>query len=91
MLKPSLCDYSDAYILVNETINITEAEANNAAKQLDERNTGVIFKNCTTFTNCISVINITQVDNARDLDVVMPVYNLIQYSDNYSKKYGSLW
>ena len=91
MLKPSLCDYSDAYILVNETINITEAEANNAPKQLDERNTGVIFKNCTPFTNCISITNNTQVDNARDLDVVAPVYNLIQYSDNYSKKYGSLW
>ena len=44
-----------------------------------------VFKNCAPFTNCISEINNTQVDNAKDIDIVMPMYNLIEYSDNYSK------
>ena len=51
----------------------------------------VIFKNCTPFTNCISKINNTQIDNAEYIDIVMPMYNLIEYSDNYSKTSGSLW
>ena len=51
----------------------------------------VIFKNCAPFTDCISKINNTQVDNAKDIDIVMPMYNLIEYSDNYSKTSGSLW
>ena len=51
----------------------------------------IIFKNCAPFTDCISEINNTQVDNAKDLDVVMLMYNLIEYSDNYSKTRGSLW
>ena len=54
MLKSSLCDYNDAYILVRETITIDEAEANNNAKRLDERNKGLIFKNCAPFTECIT-------------------------------------
>ena len=49
------------------------------------------FKNCAPFTNCISEINITQVDNAKDIDIVMPMYNLIEYSNNYAKTSGSLW
>ena len=49
------------------------------------------FKNCTPFTNCISEINNTQVDNAKDIDIVMIVYNLIEYSDDYAKTSGSLW
>ena len=49
------------------------------------------FKNCATFTNYISEINNTQVDNAKDIDIVMPLYNLIEYSDNYAKTTGSLW
>ena len=85
MLKSILYDYSDAYILVKGRISITGAGYNAAARQTDERNKGVIFKNCTPCTNCISEINNTQVDNAKDLDVVMPTYNLIEYSDNYSK------
>ena len=85
MLKSVLYDYSDAYILVKGRISITGAGDNAAARQADERNKGVIFKNCTPCTNCISEINNTQVDNAKDLDVVMPTYNLIEYSDNYSK------
>ena len=51
----------------------------------------VIFKNCAPFTNCISEINNTQVDNAKDIDIVMPMYNLIEYSDNYSKTAGNVW
>ena len=49
------------------------------------------FKNCSPFTNCISEINTTQVDNAKDIDIVMPMYNLIEYSENYAKTTGSLW
>ena len=49
------------------------------------------FKNCAPFTNCISEINNTQVDNAKDIDIVMPMYNLIEYSDNFAKTSGSLW
>ena len=55
------------------------------ARQADERNIEVIFKNCSPFTDCISKTNNTQVDNAKDLDVVMTMYNLIQYSNNYSE------
>ena len=86
MLRSSLCDYSDAYILVkgNITVNNTAAAANNTNKK-------VIFKNCAPFTNCISKINNTQIDNAEYIDIVMPMYNLIEYSDNYSKTSGSLW
>ena len=50
-----------------------------------------MFKNCAPFTNCISEINNTQIDNAKDIDIVMPMYNLIEYSDNYAKTTGSLW
>ena len=77
MLKSSLCDCSDAYILVKATITITGAGADAAARQADERDKGVAFKNCTPFTNCISEINNTQVNNAKDIDIVMPIYNLI--------------
>ena len=90
MLKSSLCDYSDAYILVKGTITINVA-ADAAARRADEREKGVAFKNCALFTNCISEINNTQVDNAKDIDIVMPMYNLIEYSDNYAKTTGSLW
>ena len=91
MLKSSLCDYSDAYILVKGTITITGAGNDAAARQADERDKVVIFKNCAPFTNCISEINNTQTDNAKDIDIVMPMYNLIEYSDNYVKTIGSLW
>ena len=91
MLKSSLCDYSDAYILVKGKITITGAGADAAARQADERDKGVAFKNCAPFTNCISEINNTQVDNGKDIDIKMPMYNLIEYSDNYAKTTGSLW
>ena len=89
MLRSSLCNYSDAYILVigNITVNNT-ADAAAAANNTNEK---VIFKNCAPFTNCISKINNTQIDNAEYIDIVMPMYNLIEYSDNYSKTSGSLW
>ena len=91
MLRSNLCDYANAYILVKGTITITAAGDDDAAKQLDERNKGIIFKNCVPFTKCISRINNTDIDNAQDIDIVMPMYNLIEYSDNYSKTSGSLW
>ena len=91
MLKSSLRDYSDTYILVKGTITITGAGDDAAARQADERDKGVLFKNCVPFTNCTSEINNTQVDNAKDIHIVMPMYNLIEYSDNYAKTSGSLW
>ena len=90
MLKSSLCDYSDAYILVKGTMAINGIGADAAARRADEREKGVAFKNCAPFTNCISEINNAQVDNAKDIDIVMPMYNLIEYSDNYAKTTGSL-
>ena len=90
MLRSNLCDCADAYILVKRTITITGA-GDDAAKRLDERNKGVIFKNCAPFTKCIRRINNTDIDNAQDIDIVIPMYNLIEYSDNYSKTSGSLW
>ena len=89
MLKSSLCDYSDAYILVKGTITVNNTAAAGAAA--NNTNKKVIFKNCAPFTNCISEINNTQIDNAKDIDIVMPMYNLIEYSDNYAKTTGSLW
>ena len=90
MLKSSLCDYSDAYIIVKVTITINGRGADDAARQADERDKGVSFKNCAAFINCISEINNTQIDNAKDIDIVMPMYNLIEYSDNYAKTTESL-
>ena len=87
MLKSSLCDYSDAYILVKGTIAVN----NTAAADANANNTNkkVVFKHCALFTNCISERNNTQIDNAKDLDIVMSMYNLKEYSDNYSKTSGS--
>ena len=73
-LESNLCDYSDAYILV--TGNIT-ATPNNAATQ-------VVFKNCAPFEKCRTEINETFVDDAQHINIAMPMYNLIEYSDNYS-------
>ena len=91
MLRSNLCDYADAYILVKGTITITGAGNDDATKQADERGKGVTFKNCAPFTKCISRINNTDIDNAQDINIVIPMYNLIEYSDNYSKTSGSLW
>ena len=91
MIRSELCDYSDAYILVSGTITITGAGDDNNSKRTDKRKKEVIFKNCTPFTNCISSINNIQIENAEYIDFVMPLCNLIKYSDNYSKPSGSLW
>ena len=91
MLKSSLCNYNDAYILVKGKTTITGAEDDVAARQADKRDKGVAFKNCAPFTNCISEINNTQIINCNDIDIVMPLYNLLDYSDNYAKTSGILW
>ena len=89
MLKSGLYDYSDAYILVKGNITVNDTAACGAAA--NNTNKKVIFKNRAPFTAFISEISNTQVDNAKDIDIVMPMYNLIEYSNNYSKTYGSLW
>ena len=91
MLRSNLCDYADSYILLKGTITITGAGDDAAARQAVERNKGVTFRNCAPFCKCISRINNTVIDNAPDIDIVMPMYKLIEYSDNYSKSSGSLW
>ena len=72
-------------------ITIAGAGADAAARQADERNKVVIFKNCAPIINCKSEINNTEIDNGKDIYIVMPMYSLIEYSDNYSKTFGSLW
>ena len=74
MLESSLCNYSDAYILVNGRIAITGTGSDVEARQADERNKGVISKNRAPFINCESEINNTEIDNAIDVDIVMPIY-----------------
>ena len=91
MLRSNLHEYANAYILVKGTITITGAGADAAAKRVGEREKGATFKNCAPFIKCISRINNTDIDTAQDIDIVMPMYNLIEYSDNYSKTSGSLW
>ena len=75
MLKSCLCDCTDAYILVKGNITVNNTAAAGAAA--NNTNNKVIFKSCAPFTNCISEINNKQVDNAKDIDIVMPVYNRI--------------
>ena len=80
-LESSLCDYSDAYILVTGNITVTGGNAN----------TKVAFKNCAPFTECRTEINKTFVNRTEHINIAMPMYNLIEYSDNYSDTSGSLW
>ena len=89
--KSRLCDYSDPYILVKGQITNTGAGDHAAARKADKKDKGVAFKNCARFTNCMSEVNNTQIDNAKDIDIVIPMHNIIEYSDNYSKASGSLW
>ena len=91
ILRSSVCNYSDPYILVSRAITVTGAGDDDAARRLDEVNKGVIVKNCVPFTDWISEINTTLIDNAKYIDVVMPMYNLIEFSDNYLKTWGSFW
>ena len=74
---------------MNGTISVANTVAASDATNSDNKE--VIFKNCVLFTNFISEINNTEIDNAKDIDIEMLVYNLIEYSDNYSKTFGSLW
>ena len=84
MLRSDLSDYSDAYIVVKGIITVVRPD--NA-----KRNKATAFKNNALFINCISKINGVKIHNAEDLDVVMPMYNFLEYSRNYRKTTGSLW
>ena len=84
MLRSDLCNFNDAYIVVKGIITVTEPD--NA-----KRNKEVAFKNNAPFIKCISKINDVKIDNAKDLDVVMPMYNLLEYSKSYRKTTGSFW
>ena len=92
MLRSNLCDYSDAYILVKGTITVTAPGANNDANnKRDERNRPVILKNNAPFVSCITRINGELIEDADDLDIVLSMYNLLEYSKNYRKTIGSLY
>ena len=84
MLRSDLCDYSDAYIVVKGDITVTNPVNDAYDKKL-------AFKNNAPFISCISKINYTLIDNAEDLVIIMPMYNLLEYSKNYRKTTGSLW
>ena len=88
ILRSSLCDYTNAFILVCVTITVPNTAAADAGTN-NRKN--IIINNYAPFTNCICKINNTQIDNAKDIDIVMLMHNLIEYSDNYSKTSGSLW
>ena len=95
-IESSHCDYSDAYILVTGNITVTRAIAGAAGgdpqrKQVLNAATQVVFKNCAPFKDCRTEINDTFVDYANFINITMPMYNLIEYSDNYSDTSGSLW
>ena len=79
-----MCDSSDAYIVVKGKITVTNPNNDAYDKEL-------AFKNDASFTSCILKVNNTLIDNAEDLDIVMPMYNLLEYSKNYRKTTGSLW
>ena len=85
MLRSDLCDYADAYILVGGTITV----AGNHPR--DRQNKPVILKNNAPFVSCITRINGELIEDADDLDIVMPMYNLLEYSKNYRKTIGSLY
>ena len=81
VIQPNLCDYSDAYILVTGDIKVTNIAADN----------NVAFKFFAPFTRCVTHINDEHVETAENLDIIMPMYNLIEYSGNYSESSGSLY
>ena len=84
MLRSDLYDFSDAYIVVKGVIAVTNPDNG-------KRNKAVAFKNNAPFINCFSKINGVQIDNEEDLDVVIPIYNLLKYRKNYRKTTRSLW
>ena len=81
VIKPNLCDYSDAYILVTGDTKIADIVAD----------TNVAFKNCAPFTRCVTHVNVENVQTAENLDIIMPMNNLIENSDNYADSSGSLY
>ena len=92
MLRSNLCDYSDAYILVKGTITVTAPGVNNNANIIrDKRNRPFILKNKVPFVSCISIINGELIEDADDLDIVISMYNLLEYSKNYRKTIESLY
>ena len=91
MLKSSSCDHSDAYVLVKGVITVLNMAVADAAAAANNANKKVIFKNCASFTACISEINNTQLDNPKHFDRVITMYNLIEYSDNYLRTSGFVW
>ena len=92
-IESSLCDYSDAYILVTGNITVTRTIAGDPVQRKQPLNaaTQVVFKNCAPFKDCRTEINDTFVDYADFINITIPMYNLIEYSDNYSDTSGSLW
>ena len=88
IIRSTLCDYSVAYIFVKRTTTIWNTAASGTAANNTEKK--VIFKNCAPFTECITEINNTQIDDAQKIDVVLLMYNLTEYSDAYSKTSKSL-
>ena len=92
MLRSSLCDYSDAYILVKGTITVLAPGVNNDANNIrDKKSRPVILKNNAPFVSCITRINDELIEDANDLDIVVPMYNLLECSKNYRKTIGSLY
>ena len=92
MLRSNLCDYSDAYISVKGTITVATLGANNNANNIrDKRNRPLILKNNAAFVSCITRINGELIENADDLDIVIPMSNLLEYSKNYKKTIGLLY
>ena len=92
MLRSNICDFSDAYILVKVTITVTAPGVNNNTDNIkDKRNRPLILKNNVPFVSCITRINGELIEDADDLDIVMPIYNLLEYSKNYRKTIGSLY
>ena len=92
MLRSNLSDYSDAYILVKSTITVTAPGVNNNVNNIrDKRNRPLILKNNAPFVSCIRRINKELIEDADDLDIVIPMYNLLEYSKNYRKTIGSLY
>ena len=92
MLRSNLYDYSAAYILVKGTITVTALGANNGANNIrDKKNRPLILKNNAPFVSCITKINGKLIEDADDLDIVMPMYNFLEYSKNYRKTIGLLY
>ena len=79
MLNTNLCDFSDVYLLVRGKVTVVWQGVNGTAIAADRNDEEVVFKNCAPFTSCISKINNAEVDNAEDLDIVMPMFNLLEY------------